>query len=214
VQAELNMHKADYAYQTPIIVGTQIQMQQQSDNNRLYFKLDSDLSGGAITISLDNGATQLPLLDIEGQPVTEISKGFVEVIKDAVNFTLRPRGVGMKFTEGDNLISISDTERSTTSSSYVKVKEFLINTTGIYRIKFDLRSSIIGYNAYGRIYKNGVAFGTQRSNSGNYVSFTEDLQFSKGDTCELWISQSVSGGTCFAKNFRLYVAESPTLILD
>ena len=59
----INNYLADYEYKTPIIDGTQIRLQKQSNTNILKFKLDADLSGGEITISLDNylyvvGATQ------------------------------------------------------------------------------------------------------------------------------------------------------------
>ena len=88
----INAHKADNTYQTPTIVGTQIQLIKQSDTTRLFFKLDADLSGGDITISLDAGATSKPLVDIDGVAVTELSKGFVEVVENAVNFTYAPKG--------------------------------------------------------------------------------------------------------------------------
>ncbi|HQE49483.1 MAG TPA: hypothetical protein PKV93_09065, partial [Fervidobacterium sp.] len=84
----------DYEYQTPIIDGTQIQLQKRSYTKILKFKLNTDLSGGAITISLDGGATSKPLVDIDGVAVTELSKGFVEVVEDAVNFTYAPKGKG------------------------------------------------------------------------------------------------------------------------
>ena len=96
---EITSHKADNAYQTPVIVGTQIQIQKQSDTKRLYFKLGADLSGGAITISLDEGATSKPLVDIDGVAVTELDKGFVEVVENAVNFTYAPKGASLKFYE-------------------------------------------------------------------------------------------------------------------
>ena len=99
LQEDFDAHKADNTYQTPIIVGTQIQLIKQSDTTRLFFKLDADLSGGAITISLDEGATSKPLVDIEGVAVTELDKGFVEVVENAVNFTYAPKGASLKFYE-------------------------------------------------------------------------------------------------------------------
>ena len=101
----INAHKAetakfiaDYDYQTPTIVGTQIRLVKQSDTNILKFKLDADLSGDAITISLDAGATNKPLVDIDGVAVTELDKGFVEVVENSINFTYAPKG-GAKFEE-------------------------------------------------------------------------------------------------------------------
>jgi len=60
--------------------------------------------------------------------------------------------------------SSNDTQKSTTSSSYAKLKETKMGepVKGV-RIKFTLRTSNINYEAYGRIYRNGVAVGTERS---------------------------------------------------
>jgi hypothetical protein len=83
---------ADVEYQTPVIVGTQIQIVRNSNVKRLYFKLDAKLSGGAITISLDGGLTSKPLQDFNGVALTTLEKGFVEVVEDVAFFTYRPRG--------------------------------------------------------------------------------------------------------------------------
>lgn len=83
---------ADYEYQPPVIVGTQIQLVKQSDTDRLFFKLAADLTGGAITISLDGGATSVPLQGIDGAAITELSKGFVEVVDNTTFFTYAPKG--------------------------------------------------------------------------------------------------------------------------
>lgn len=88
----LTTHLADYEYQIPSVVGTQIRLTKQSDTDRLFFKLDADLSGN-ITISTDGGATGKPLVEIDGSPVTQLEKGFVEVVADAAFFTLRSRGI-------------------------------------------------------------------------------------------------------------------------
>lgn len=72
--------------------------------------------------------------------------------------------------------------------SYTKIGEVYIARSGTYRIRFTLLNT----DMYGRIYKNGVAFGTQRGpNSGNYY---EDLSFSAGDLCQLYIRNRYGGG--------------------
>lgn len=86
-------HLADYAYQIPIIVDSQIRINKLSNTNRLFFKLDNNVSGN-ITISTDGGATELPLQDVDGNPITMLEKGFVEVVADANFFILRNRGLG------------------------------------------------------------------------------------------------------------------------
>jgi hypothetical protein len=125
---------ADYEYQTPTIVGTQIRLQKQSDTNILKFKLDSDLSGGAITISLDGGSTSKPLKDIDGNAVTELSKGFVEVVEDAVNFTLAPKGAKL-----DNIITAIENKGGTVSepkkeTQIISAINGVNSWTGIYGV--------------------------------------------------------------------------------
>ncbi len=95
IDTELKNHAdniKDSQYQTPIIAGQQIQLTRQSITKRLYFYLSSDLSGGNITISLDNGATSVPLNDLDGNQLTSLSKGYQEVVDNTSFFTLRPRG--------------------------------------------------------------------------------------------------------------------------
>lgn len=92
VNDTLTTHLADFEYQTPTINGAQIRLRKQSDTSRLFFKLDNTLSGN-ITVSLDNGATSKPLLDVDGAQVTSIDKGFAEVVEGTTFFTLRSRGI-------------------------------------------------------------------------------------------------------------------------
>lgn len=54
--------KADYAYQTPTVVGTQIQIAKQSDTARLYFKLS--LAELAQTQEMDKTELQLALAEL------------------------------------------------------------------------------------------------------------------------------------------------------
>ncbi|GEM_PF-6624788 len=107
---KLDGHLADYMYQIPSIVGSQIRINKLSDTNRLFFKMAADLSGD-ITISTDNGATSKPLIDVEGNPITQLEKGFVEVVADASFFILRNRGISG--TDKQALIEIvNETERN------------------------------------------------------------------------------------------------------
>lgn len=92
VEQKIVSQGVDFEYQIPSVAGTQIRLQKQSDTNRLFFKLDADLTG-AITISLDNGITEKPLKDIEGVQLTSLDKGFVEVVAYANFFILRNRGI-------------------------------------------------------------------------------------------------------------------------
>lgn len=80
----------------------------------------------------------------------------------------------------------NSTERSTTSKSYVKLKETLLVVTGIVRTSFDLRASD-GNACVGKVYKNGVAVGTERLVIGTtWTTFTEDLVFAAGDLYQIY----------------------------
>lgn len=111
---------------------------------------------------------------------------------------------GVEILASDLLIVSADTERNTTSDSYVKIKEIVSPMVGTYRIKFDLKSNGAG-TADGRIYKNGSPFGTEQGESGtSYVTYSEDLDFAKGDLMQLYLKSSLSGQIKFAENFRIY----------
>ena len=123
--------------------------------------------------------------------------------------------------ETDTLQTSADTERTgAVSSTPVKVKEITINKSGKYRTKFDLKQNITGGGAtsYARIYKNGVAFGTQRSNTNDsYATHSEDLAFNDGDKCQLycWGDNNAFGRVPVVRNFRLYFDyKVPTNITD
>ena len=115
---------------------------------------------------------------------------------------------------GDTLVVAADTEGSTSSTTYVKVKEIeLTGMQGALRVAFDLRSSIDGQSSYGQIYKNGVAIGTERLRSGNtYITYTEDFSgLAVGDKIQLYAKKGTS--TCNYRNFRLKALVPPYNIL-
>ena len=81
----------------------------------------------------------------------------------------------------------ASTERTSGETSYTKIKELSVTEAGTYRISFDIKNGATGV-VYGRIYKNGVAFGTeQTTDSSTYTTKSEDLAFVEGDTIELWV---------------------------
>jgi hypothetical protein len=113
----------------------------------------------------------------------------------------------------NNLKVSSDSTQNTTNASYVKIKEITVadyapkisdKDIGKLRVKFDLATNNTSVAAYGRIYKNDTALGTERStNSTNYTTYSEDLEFKAGDKIQLYAH---SNGTNIAnvKNFRIY----------
>jgi hypothetical protein len=108
---------------------------------------------------------------------------------------------------GGTILRRDDTVAITTSTTYVKVKEFyvpkLIPKTSKLRIYFELRSGVAGASAYARIYRNGSPYGTERiNNTTTYAPYTEDLEFSEGDYIQIYAKCDEEGSTS-VRNFRI-----------
>jgi len=102
-------------------------------------------------------------------------------------------------------------------ADYTEVKEFTLPAdfpTQNLRIYFELATDSpgAGNTAFGRIYKNDVAFGTERTNDGiNYEGFSEDLEFTGGDTIQLMIKQeNTPDRTTRVQNFRVLGTNIPS----
>ena len=107
---------------------------------------------------------------------------------------------------GDMLVSTNTTERTTSSTSDVKLKETTWNlTTSTLRITFELKSST-GNAVYGTIYKNGSIVGTlQSTTSMSYVTFTEDIAgFTVGDLVQVYVRRGASAADAYIKNLNIY----------
>lgn len=112
---------------------------------------------------------------------------------------------------GDELRHSNDTAKTTSSTSYVKVKEIVLSQDiEACRIKFTLHHSATyssGVTYYGRIYKNGVAIGTERSrnDSAEAVTHSQDFtNFSSGDLIQIYAKVSDPTYTTQISNFRIY----------
>ena len=114
------------------------------------------------------------------------------------------------FLSASDVLQVSaDTERTNNNTSYALKKSIQIASGGTIRIKFDIKTSNSGYGAYGKIYKNGVALGTEQSNvTETYQTKSEDLQFSAGDTVELWVKVDTPEDSII-RNFRIYYDKLP-----
>ena len=108
---------------------------------------------------------------------------------------------------GNQKISSNPGEKSTTSTTYVKLKQTKIGRSGTYRIEFSLKTSNADYTVYGRIYRNGAAVGTERSTTEiDYVVFSEDVGgWSVGDYIEIWGMTSSGGTSAHVASLQLYV---------
>ena len=122
------------------------------------------------------------------------------------------------FNAGGTLFSSADNNQTTSSASYVKVKEIQMNRGGAgIRVKFELQQLYTSYRHYGQVYKNGVAIGTERidnSNTGAYTTWSQDFgSFVSGDLFQLYI-KSDGGASCSIQNFRLYKLDDSTINLN
>ena len=109
----------------------------------------------------------------------------------------------------NTLQASADTERiNTTGGSYILQKEFVVYKQGTYRVKFDGYNAVnTGGNAKARIYKNGVAYGTEINLQAvqAYQTYSEDLVFAVNDLVQLYtLCQSSDATEVYVRNFRLY----------
>jgi hypothetical protein len=75
------------------------------------------------------------------------------------------------------------------------------------RIKFDIKTTNNAVPVYGRIYRNGVAVGTQRETySTSYDPYSEDISgWSAGDLIQLYTYSGDAGVVdVYVQNFRVY----------
>ncbi len=114
---------------------------------------------------------------------------------------------GMAYS--DTLRASADTTRGTSSTTPVKVKQITYyGPAGYMRIKFDLVETLgTGGTTYGRVYRNGVAVGTeQTTQSLSWVTKTQDIEgWSAGDQVQLYIWHTeATGNAGSCRYFRIY----------
>ena len=112
------------------------------------------------------------------------------------------------YTAGNYIELASDTEEQTAQTSYTILKQFRITKAGTLRIKFSLATASAGIIAYGRIYKNGSSWGTERSTTkATYTEYSEDLAgWAVGDTIDLYVKTQSGSYAAMVRNFRVYAA--------
>ncbi len=113
-------------------------------------------------------------------------------------------------TAGANLLLFEDTQRSTQSTSYVKLKEILCPADGIVTTKFDMRASSAGNDVWGKIYINGIAVGAeQNTTSITFVTKTDaSIAVLKNDLIQVYGKAEGGAIVCYIKNFRIYCNET------
>jgi 2-phospho-L-lactate guanylyltransferase (CobY/MobA/RfbA family) len=126
------------------------------------------------------------------------------------DFLLQGKIVGIVFEAGTDTILSADSQRTGANTAYSKVKEIQVYYGGTINVYFELMTADASYPAYGRIYKNGVAVGTERvcSVAGSYVSYDEDISVQKDDLLQLY-THGTGGASWYCRNFRLRLLSNP-----
>ncbi len=91
------------------------------------------------------------------------------------------------------------------NTSYTKLKETTINIplTGTFRVYFALASDSPGQTAYGKLYKNGVELGSQKSTSSSGATFYDTVtNCAAGDKFQIY-AHGIGTNTAIVTNFRI-----------
>jgi len=88
----------------------------------------------------------------------------------------------------DDILHSNDDLVDSDEVAFAVKKKITCPITETIRIEFKIKTKgLAGQFAHGRIYKNGVALGTDQATSTvNWETFSEDLIFSASDLIELW----------------------------
>lgn len=117
------------------------------------------------------------------------------------------KGSYITYAAGTILLVESVIPSTTLSTSYVKVKEIGIGGgSGTLSFSFDLAIEDVPETCKGKIYRNGVAVGTEFTATTDvnigWETFTEDISgWSAGDLMQLYIKSSGSGKVAYSANF-------------
>ncbi len=176
-----------------------------------------DTSAGAAAVTVGTAAaTPIPpdipaddiLLAIVNIPANDTTIENSQIIDERIFVC----PIGLIYTASDTLVNSDDAEENHGITTYSNQKEFdalpddLFSNDSEFRIKFDLKTANFAVTVYGRIYRNGVAVGTERSTtSTSYVNYSEDISgWSAGDLIQLYTRTTSFGIVVYAQNFRVY----------
>lgn len=180
----------------------------------VYFKANTANTGaatlnvnslGAITIVKEVSTTL-----IDG----DIQAGqFVTVIYDGTNFVLQSPAFNANQTTiaSDTLQYSADTERTDNTGAFVLKKAITVNNPGIYRIKYDIKTT--ASNTYVELRTGGTSNATAlllsaySTSSSTYVTKTADLYLQAGTKLDLYLKSG--GDTAYVRNYRIYFSLSP-----
>jgi hypothetical protein len=89
------------------------------------------------------------------------------------------------------------------TTSYVKYHENKMFIFGTFTVKFDLNNQA-STTAYAQIYVNGVAVGTEQTNStGTYATKSQNIVIMQGDLVQIYLKSGTNGAYVYIRNFRM-----------
>ncbi|MHA1482396.1 MAG: hypothetical protein ACTSQA_03025, partial [Candidatus Heimdallarchaeaceae archaeon] len=122
---------------------------------------------------------------------------------------------------GDLVRAEANTQRTTNSTSYTKMKEFRVFASGKVRVKWEQCQVAGDGYVYSKIYRNGVAVsGENKQTSSNWLGYSYDLDVTNGDYIQVYCKVADSATTLGIRNVKLcytvYGGEvaSPIVTLD
>jgi|GEM_PF-6700878 len=104
---------------------------------------------------------------------------------------------------GDTYLYQNSTLRQTTNQTAYVINRggYIAQYPGTIRVLFDFATS--GGTGFARIYKNGIAVGTERTrNSTTFITFSEDITVNTGDDIQIYC-RTASGGEAYTQNVRI-----------
>ena len=111
----------------------------------------------------------------------------------------------------------ANTVRNIDQNAYTKIKEFAILVAGSYDVVFDLTNSDNNLNTYCRIYVNGVATGTERTESTAATgTYNETITVVVGDLIQFYGHKDAGKGVPYGTvtNFRLRAVIIPNATVN
>jgi len=104
---------------------------------------------------------------------------------------------GSPVSSGYCYVAYDDTSASTTSLSYVKLKEIKVKFAGIYRVSYLMGSGVPStFSTFCAIYKNGsIQPSMERENTSSYnLYYSFNINANAGDLIQLYGKHNYSGG--------------------
>jgi hypothetical protein len=138
---------------------------------------------------VSNGAALAPSFSpVANAAIGTGAIGTVNIVDEAVT----PAKLSKQIIAGTTFtLASAPTERTTLSTSYVKLKEVLMNFGGTATVTFSMYGG--GGNNYGKIYRNDAPVGTERTSvSTDPIAYSEPITFAAGDKIQIYAKTGYS----------------------